>query len=118
MDLAAALIGPVADAFMWFQSNVLDPIKEALAALRMWISLTIDALNKLGAMAAGAGAANPFGGQRADGGVVNAGMTYLVGDAHDLAVLGCAVAGVIDHSGADVGARFIEGHSSQPSRVR
>ena len=80
MDLAAALIGPVADAFMWFQSNVLDPIKEALAALRMWISLTIDALNKLGAMAAGAGAANPFGGQRADGGVVNAGMTYLVGE--------------------------------------
>ena len=80
MDLAAALIGPVADAFMWFQSNVLDPIKEALAALRMWISLTIDALTKLGAMAAGAGAANPFGGQRADGGVVNAGMTYLVGE--------------------------------------
>ena len=26
------------------------------------------------------GAANPFGGQRADGGVVNAGMTYLVGE--------------------------------------
>jgi len=79
LALAEALIGPVASAFQWFMTNVLDPIKEALAALRMWISLTIDALNKLGGFV-GVGIPNPFGGARAAGGPVSAGMPYLVGE--------------------------------------
>lgn len=79
LDLADALLGPVTAAFQWFMTNVLDPIKEALAALRNWISLTIDALNKLGGFVGGS-IPNPFGGGKAGGGPVSAGTPYLVGE--------------------------------------